>query len=48
MSKHNQRTILSQSVALASHGFGLRRNNKGPVSQWLQRFVEWMNDTVFK
>jgi len=26
----------------------LRKNNKGPVSQWLQRFVEWMNDTVFK
>jgi endo-1,4-beta-xylanase len=32
----------------AGHGFGLRKNNKGPVSQWLQRFVEWINDTVFK
>jgi len=26
----------------------LRKNNKGPVSQWLQRFVEWVNDTLFK
>jgi hypothetical protein len=32
----------------AGHGFGLRKNIKGPVSQWLQRFVEWMNDTVFR
>jgi acetyl esterase/lipase len=32
----------------AGHGFGLRNNNKGPVSQWLQRFVEWMNDTVLE
>lgn len=32
----------------AGHGFGLRKNNKGPVSMWLQRFVEWINDTVFK
>ena len=32
----------------AGHGFGLRKNNKGPVSQWLQRFVEWVNDTLFK
>jgi acetyl esterase/lipase len=31
----------------ADHGFGLRRNNKGPVSMWQQRFVEWINDTVF-
>jgi len=30
------------------HGFGLRKNNKGPVSMWLQRFVEWINDTVHK
>lgn len=32
----------------AGHGFGLRKNNKGPVSSWLQRFVEWINDTVHK
>ena len=32
----------------AGHGFGLRKNNKGPVSMWLQRFVEWINDTVRK
>ena len=32
----------------AGHGFGLRKNNKGPVSMWLQRFVEWINDTVHK
>lgn len=32
----------------AGHGFGLRKNNKGPVSMWQQRFVEWINDTVFK
>jgi acetyl esterase/lipase len=32
----------------AGHGFGLRKNNKGSVSMWLQRFVEWINDTVHK
>jgi acetyl esterase/lipase len=26
----------------AGHGFGLRKNNKGPVAEWLQRFVEWV------
>lgn len=38
----------NQVFSNAGHGFGLRKNNKGPVSQWLQRFVEWINDTVFK
>ncbi|MEO7982580.1 MAG: alpha/beta hydrolase [Bacteroidota bacterium] len=32
----------------AGHGFGLRKNNKGPVSAWQVRFVEWINDTVFQ
>ncbi len=32
----------------AGHGFGLRKNNKGPVSMWHQRFVEWINETVFR
>jgi acetyl esterase/lipase len=32
----------------AGHGFGLRKNNKGPVTMWQQRFVEWIYDTVFK
>ena len=39
---------LQVSFHIAGHGFGLRKNNKGPVSQWLQRFVEWMDDLVFK
>jgi acetyl esterase/lipase len=34
--------------ANAGHGFGLRKNNKGPVSMWLQRFTEWVNDAVFR
>jgi endo-1,4-beta-xylanase len=32
----------------AGHGFGLRKNNKGPVSQWLQRFVEWVSNEKLK
>lgn len=28
------------------HGFGLRKTNKGPVSMWQQRFVEWLNDMM--
>ncbi len=32
----------------AGHGFGLRKNNKGPVAMWQQRFVEWIYDTVFR
>jgi acetyl esterase/lipase len=30
----------------AGHGFGIRKTNKGPVSLWLQRFVEWVTDTA--
>lgn len=25
------------------HGFGVRPNTKGPVAQWPQRFVEWLD-----
>ena len=32
----------------AAHGFGLRKTNKGPVATWLERFVEWVNDTFPK
>ena len=32
----------------AAHGFGLRKTNKGPVATWLERFVEWVNDTLPK
>ena len=34
--------------AKAGHGFGLRKNNKGPVASWPQRFVEWLTETVAK
>jgi endo-1,4-beta-xylanase len=25
------------------HGFGLRANNRGPVAEWPQRFLEWLD-----
>jgi acetyl esterase/lipase len=30
------------------HGFGLRKSNKGPGATWLQRFTDWINETVLK
>ncbi|MBC8024963.1 MAG: alpha/beta hydrolase, partial [Steroidobacteraceae bacterium] len=24
------------------HGFGLRATNKGPVTNWLNQFVDWL------
>jgi endo-1,4-beta-xylanase len=29
------------------HGFGLRASNQKPVSAWITRFYEWMNDSGF-
>ena len=28
--------------AKVGHGFGLRSTSKGPVQQWVQRFIEWL------
>ena len=25
------------------HGFGLRATSKGPIAQWPQRFLEWLD-----
>ena len=30
------------------HGFGLRKSNKGSGATWLQRFTDWINETVLK
>ena len=30
------------------HGFGLRKSNKGPGATWLERFTDWINETVLK
>ena len=32
----------------AAHGFGMRKNNKGPVAMWQQRLVDWIYDIMFK
>ena len=30
------------------HGFGLRKTNKGSAASWLERFTDWINQTVLK
>jgi acetyl esterase/lipase len=30
------------------HGFGLRADNTGPIAEWPQRFLEWLNELKFK